>query len=551
MSNAGVRMNVRAPALTRTPRPLMAAHSIQPIDSRIAPSGPIRSTALAALAGLLVALPFLVPELFVAGWIALVPLLIALENRSLPSAWGLGLVAGLTTWAVGSYWMADFFHLFKGYPPPSHIVAAAVYWVYAAHAFAMAALVLQWLRRATAAPDIILVPVVIVGTLNLFPLLFPLRPAEGQTLFLPAIQGVDLGGVLALDLLMALAATLLYEQCRAGRRRSHRAVRIAAVGLLLAWFSYGVITLHDWRAAMAEWATTRVGVVQPNDPPSQGVPPLPSGYSRLSPPELDATRELAESGADLVVWPEARYKGYHRNPGVRHRYHQAVREMDIILAFQDAETVDQGDGVRHYNTGTVLDADGSPAGHYRKMRRVPFGEYLPLADTLPWLGPMAEAYFGEFMEALSAGAEPAAIEAGNYRLVQRICYETAFPKEVARGIDGETAILVVHSMNNWFGETHQPSMHLRSSILRAVENRIPMVHAINNGPSGMVSSDGSIIAITEPFRQDTLIADLPVSPQSDTTVYNRFPYTVPAALNGALGLLIILAVAPMAWRRRR
>lgn len=522
--------------------------SIQPTNSPL--SGRVLPAALAALAGVLLSLPFLAPQAFITGWVALVPLLMALENRSLAGAWLLGLVTGLTAWAAGGYWMADFFHLFKGYPAPWHTAAAAVYWLYAAQGFALAALALQWLRRRTALPDLLLVPVVFVGTLNLFPLLFPLRPGEAQTLFLPAIQGVDLGGVLALDLLMALTATLIHGQFRDPGRRSRRVVRLTALGLLLAWFGYGVTALHDWRATTATWPTLQVGIVQPNDPPSQGVPPLPSGYSRLAPPELEATRKLAAAGAELIVWPEARYKGYHSNPGVRHRYHHAVRELGITLAFQDAETVDHDAGTRHYNTATLLPPDGSPAGHYRKMRRVPFGEYLPLADTLPWLRPVAEAYFGDFMEMLAAGDQPGAITAGDRRFIPRICYETVFPRLIARGVDGDSGILVVHSMNNWFGETHQPSMHLRSSILRAVENRIPMVHAINNGPSALVAPDGGVIAATTPFEKETLLAGLPDPQGTGATLYNRFPQAVPIALNSALGLLVIYAVMRTPRQRR-
>ncbi len=526
----------------------MASNPDQPV--RTAPTGRIPPVGLAVLAGLLVSLPFLVPQAFIAGWIALVPLLMALQDRSLGGAWLLGLVAGFTAWAAGSYWMADFFSLFKGYPAPWHVAAAAAYWLYAAQGFALAALALQWLRRRTALPDLLLVPVVFVGTLNLFPALVPLRPGEGQSLFLPAIQGVDLGGVLALDLLMALTATLIHDQSRAAPHRSRLAIRFTACALLIAWFGYGVVALHDWHETTAGWNTLHVGIVQPNDPPTRGVPPLPPGYSRLSPPELDATRELAAAGAELVVWPEARYKGYHRNPGIRHRYHQTTRELGITLAFQDAEAVDRNGHTHNYNTATVLHPDDTPAGHYRKMGRAPFGEYLPLADTLPWLAPVAEAYFGDFTEALTAGDRPDAIKAGGRRLIPRICYETVFPELIARGVDGESGILVVHSMNNWFGETRQPSMHLRASILRAVENRVPMVHAINNGPSALVAPDGGVIAKTTPFATETLLAGLPEPQDTGATLYNRFPHAVPSVLNTGLGLLLAYAGLGWLWRSR-
>ena len=64
-------------------------------------------------------------------------------------------------------------------------------------------------------------------------------------------------------------------------------------------------------------ATVTVGIVQPNEAPSLARPAIFPGYSLAYPPEMAMTERLAQAGAELVVWPETRYKGYFDQPHVQ------------------------------------------------------------------------------------------------------------------------------------------------------------------------------------------------------------------------------------------
>jgi hypothetical protein len=60
-----------------------------------------------------------------------------------------------------------------------------------------------------------------------------------------------------------------------------------------------------------------------------------------------------------------------------------------VLLGMNSEVTDAAGEVRLYNSALLLKPPGEVAGRYDKMHRVPFGEYVPLRKTLPWLNAFA------------------------------------------------------------------------------------------------------------------------------------------------------------------
>lgn len=513
---------------------------------------------LAALSGVLMFLPWLSDSLLWAGWIGWVPLLFALEGVSLRAAALLGWVAGITLYIGASNWMVAFAINLKGLSLPVSVLLAAVFWVYAGTVIGLACLAYRWLRQWLPGLDVVIFPLCIVSSIAIYPLLFETHFSEAQASFLPAVQGVALIGATGLDAVMTTTSVLVFLAIRRGlgpRRAYGRLaspLNMLAASMIAAWFIYGFASLNMWDERIARWDTRAIGLVQPNDAVTLDIPVPPEGFSHEFPEEMLATERLAEAGAEWVAWPEARYKGYFDKYSVRASYASRVTDLGISLIFHDVERQWQETEHVSYNSVAYLDSDGHRAGTYRKVQRMPFGEYLPEFFALPGIKTVSDLFLGEFLRPLGAGDEHIYFDIGDMQVVPKVCFETAFPTFVAESIGAEGAgkILLFLSQDNWFGETNQPFQHRQMSILRGVENRVPMVHLINNGPSVATDPAGRVVGATEAFTRAELLVQLPFSPEAGGSFFSRNPMLFSTVMFSALGLLILVAVVRAFYHRR-
>ena len=126
---------------------------------------------------------------------------------------------------------------------------------------------------------------------------------------------------------------------------------------------------------------------------------------------------------------------------------------------------------------------------------MPFGEYMPFANWLPWL-----QYLSPLGNGASANDRPACFMVKDVCLVPNICYESTLP-HVIRGQlaalrkEGvEPQVLVNVTNDGWFWGSSELEMHLACGVFRTVENRRPMVIAANTGISAWIDGNGHIAA---------------------------------------------------------
>ncbi|HET7536795.1 MAG TPA: nitrilase-related carbon-nitrogen hydrolase, partial [Candidatus Didemnitutus sp.] len=75
-----------------------------------------------------------------------------------------------------------------------------------------------------------------------------------------------------------------------------------------------------------------------------------------------------------------------------------------------------------------------------------------------------------------------------------ICYEDIFPHLARDSTKAGAELLAVLTNNGWFGEGGAAYQHAAHSVLRAVENRRPLVRVGNGGWSGWIDEYGAIRA---------------------------------------------------------
>jgi len=279
---------------------------------------------------------------------------------------------------------------------------------------------------------------------------------------------------------------------------------------------------------------------------------------------------------DLILWPETAYPyGYPSiEPGLgMARLDQLVKEIhpdsigadwslkrDRVTEYFDyvmkttrvpmivGSTIYEfkNSGYSKFNAA-LLFQPGLPVQIYHKLHLVPFGEYVPLLETFPWLIRLTP-YRGTRLHFLDHGAKPAWFELGPYRLATAICFEDTLPQLVrqffAESPDGKQPDLLVNISNDgWFKTTSEHEMHLAVSVFRCIENRVPMARAVNTGVSAMIDGNGRVVASLEKLKAQVLTATTPLDDR--VSLYSQWgDWLGQFCLASTIGLLLLGTFSP-------
>ncbi len=171
---------------------------------------------------------------------------------------------------------------------------------------------------------------------------------------------------------------------------------------------------------------------------------------------------------------------------------------------------------RLYNSAFLLTTGRKPVSPYKKMILVPFGEYLPLQNMIKWPDWIIKDPVN-----LTPGNKHMIYNLDSIRIGPIICWENMFSDHV-RGLVQKGVDVVVHLTNDyWFGKTAAPFQHNIASVIRAVENRIPIVTVSNTGPSVVIDSVGRITKRSRGFfAEESFSTNIAISDVS--SFYTRY-----------------------------
>jgi len=522
---------------------------------------------LALLSGASLSLAFLNHDYSLFAWVGFVPLLFAIEKTTLMQSYLIGLVAGLSLFVTGAYWIVDFITISKDYGVNSGFFLSGLFWFYSAQSMALGVLLFNWLKSYSNLHEFLLFPLTFVFLGSIFPLLFPMNLGNSQVNFLIALQAIEYVGVHGLDTIIILFNIILYRflfnifsPCSLIIPQS-KWPWILSSSIITLWFLYGLVSYSIWEDNVANWPTLKVGLVQVNEIPTLNKKVQYSGYSEAYPPEMEMSERLGSMGAKIIIWPEAQNKGYLDNPNIKRAFQQQIKTIGSSLLFQDMHHIRSpinGKLIKQYNTAIIINDKGQQTDTYQKIKRIPFGEYIPILEHQGKAKKWVETFFGEFTSTLSKGTTHSVFKHQQVNIIPLICYETTFPVFVGRAV-GKTldqrnlsvgTLLVGLSNDGWFGSSHLPYQHIMSSVLRAVENRLPLVHIANNGPSITVSPYGKII-FTSDFQQSAgYIVDVPHSSTAQGSFYSRYPSLFTDFLAGVFLFAFLLAIKPWVYKTR-
>jgi len=338
----------------------------------------------------------------------------------------------------------------------------------------------------------------------------------------PLAGYAPLAGVYGVSLTVAVSSGLLWGVVRWPRRAGYW----AGAGLAALWLSGALLGQVEWTRPDGE--PFRATVVQANIPQSlkwdeeTRIPSL-RNYVEL-------TRESFDS--DVIVWPETAV------PDFLHRVHdvfiaplgEEAREAgaELVIGIPVLDLKD-----RAYYNGLV--SVGSAEDLYTKRHLVPFGEFMPFKD---WLGPLARAFEVPMSDFSSGGGGRPLLQVGARKAGVSICYEDAFPAEVAEALP-EAAYLINVSNDAWFGDSLAPHQHLEIARMRARETGRWLLRSTNTGISAILDHRGAITGTVPAFHRGVFATQ--VQPRSGATplvAVGNWLAIGTAALMLALALLV-------------
>jgi len=248
-----------------------------------------------------------------------------------------------------------------------------------------------------------------------------------------------------------------------------------------------------------------------------------------------------------VIWGEAAIAFFlNIQEDARRVAASAAPPNGMLITGADRGLRDEAGKQSVYNSLYVLRPDASIAAVYDKTHLVPFGEYTPLRELVPFdeLTGMTGGFAkGEGLTTLSVPGLPP--------FSPLICYEVIF-SGVVTGSDGPRPTWLLNLTNDaWFGLSLGPYQHFAQARLRAVEEGVPLVRAANTGISGVIDSYGRAPRLLPLGTRGVLDVSLPEPVKTATPfgLLGNLTSILLATCGGAAALFFRRGDTTLRWRR--
>jgi apolipoprotein N-acyltransferase len=203
---------------------------------------------------------------------------------------------------------------------------------------------------------------------------------------------------------------------------------------------------------------------------------------------LESSRQEAQSGAKLIVWPEANLLVFKEDePAFLERAQRLAREHALYLLMGMA-SIRIGARRPLENKAVLVAPSGEIAFSHQKGRPVPGWEAeLSNPDGGPL--PVVDTKYG--------------------RIAAAICFEMDFP-QLIRQVGAAGADVLLAPSNDWEAIKQ---VHAAMAVFRGVENGVSIVRATSSGLSIATDPFGRVLAVTDHFAPGArvMVAQVPTA----------------------------------------
>jgi apolipoprotein N-acyltransferase len=461
-------------------------------------------------------LSFPLPGLYLFGWIALAPLIVAILHARSPEtlqldesqkliaaspgqAFLLGYACGIL-WYLGTcYWVYDTMHQYGGLVSPIALFVLLLFSLYLGLYHGAFGLLLSLLARkdsynrlALVSAPFVWVAIELARTrISGFP---------WNLLGITQVDNVPLTRISTLTGVYGLSfEILLVNVAFAAAFLVHRSRRkMLLIASLAAAF---VLQAGRWIVPPLLLADRTAVLLQQNLPVAETEPwtreffqSTLRDFASLSLHALPPPNQQP----GLIIWPESPAPFQTNDP----LFHDAISNLAVQShAWVVVGAIGVDNPATVFNAAVLVSPTGQWDGRYSKIHLVPFGEYVPFRSVFSFASGLTQAV-GTFTK----GTSRAPVSAGDTKLGVFICYESIFPNEIRQLVAQGAQVLVNISNDGWYGDSGAWAQHLNQARMRAVENHRWLLRDTNTGLTASIDPYGRVVAHLERKTRAALAA---------------------------------------------
>ncbi len=195
-----------------------------------------------------------------------------------------------------------------------------------------------------------------------------------------------------------------------------------------------------------------------------------------------------------------------------------------------------------------------------KQHLMPFGEYIPLADSIDWINrsytEITGTQVGDGIRP-GSGSEPIQVSLpGSDKtigVIPAICYEDTVGDLLTKFVRKGPQVIINVSNDGWFLNSACGVQQARNAAFRCIELRRPMVRAANMGVTCSIAPNGAFIdallaADGTPHLPGFSYAELPVDSNAGYTLYALFGDW---AVGACALLVLVLSIRAILQRKKQ